>query len=164
LIIRAGREVELVGITAHAAISEHQGPQTLDLDCSPPAVLQLSARRSASEIERVDLAIAEITNQEMVAERAESGRRATHSPGGVGKAGGDGTPPKGWVGRPRGGNPPQENSIGVEYVDIAVARTGHVVLPGPVLLGVGDEKLSVDILNIEGCESRGNSKIGKNPG
>src|SRR5215813_2681697 len=80
LIIRAGREVELVGITAHAAISEHQGPQTLDLDCSPPAVLQLSAKRSASGIERVDLAIAEITNQEMVAERAESGRRANHSP------------------------------------------------------------------------------------
>src|SRR5437762_13472830 len=64
LIVRTGREIQRVAITTIAAIAEHHRPQAVDYDCLTVIVAQLVDELAGHGIERVDVAVAEIADQQ----------------------------------------------------------------------------------------------------
>src|SRR5689334_3249530 len=77
---QAGREVQRVGRTCGAAISEAQSPQVPDGDRPPVCVFQLAGEMAVRRIEGVDGAIAEIADQQVVAEATEVRRSHRYGP------------------------------------------------------------------------------------
>ena len=83
----------------------------------------------------VDLAVAEVADQQGVAEAAEPARRLHEAPGGVEPA-------------PARDAVQQEAAPRVD-VDEPEAGAGDLILGGRVLLGVGDVQLPADVLDVE---------------
>jgi hypothetical protein len=84
--------------------------------------------------ERVDDAVAEVTDQQPVGEMSEARRRQRHAPGRVERAAGD--------------DATDQVAVDVEHVDVAESRAGNVVLGICVLLGEGDIDAAEDV---SGC-------------
>ena len=99
------------------------------------------------QVERVDLAVAEVADEQGVAELPEVVR-------------GDGDPVR-RVEQPLRGEPRDELAAQGELVDEAVAHARDVVVPGVVLLGVGDEQRAVDVLEAERGEPGRDVRVGE---
>src|SRR5215475_7473122 len=86
-------------------------------------------------IEHVDASISEIPYQQLVCEGDEAGRSDLHAPRRVQV--------------PSGRQPLHPEAVERVDVDETVSRSGHVVMPVGVLLGVGDVDQVVDHPNAE---------------
>src|SRR6202140_4231180 len=83
LAVRAGGEIKRIGRPSIAAVAEHDGPQPLDEDRLPLGVAHLAKKPAAVRIEGVDMAVAEISDQDGAAQFTEITRRECHAPGRV---------------------------------------------------------------------------------
>src|SRR5580700_3506335 len=102
-------------------------------------ILQLVNKMSAG-IEDVDMAIAEIADQDHSTEAAEGEGRPRDAPR--------------RIERPTAGEAAQQMPVGIEHIDEAVPRSRHVIVFLSVLFRVGDEQLTVDFFDVKRCETR----------
>ena len=87
--LNPGGEVEPPGHgRARGGRAEAQTPQGFDRECSAGRILQRADERSCAGIEGVDMAIAQVADQQIAAEGAEARRRLDHRPRGVQRASG----------------------------------------------------------------------------
>src|SRR5580692_3739510 len=75
------REEELVGVAAGAASAKGQTPKSIDQQELVGFVLQRTNELAGLGIERVDAAVTQVANQNVVASRAKILRRKGQSPG-----------------------------------------------------------------------------------
>src|SRR5258706_8241259 len=126
----AGGEEEGVGGAGGCAVAESESPQAVDLDR-----VGVGAGKEAHElalvVEGADFSVAEVSDQDVVAEQAEVVRGLHGAPRGIEAA--------------ARGEASHERAVGVEDIDESVARAGYVVVGGAVLQRVGDVKLVADI-------------------
>src|SRR5207248_1854297 len=94
-----------------------------------------------------DAAVAEVADQQVAPEVAEGG-------------GGQHHPPR-RVERPVADQPLEVPGGGVEDVEEAVARPGHVVVCRGVLLGEGDVNLAAEVGDVGGGEALGDGRVGE---
>src|SRR5262249_15496842 len=104
-------------------------------------------RGAGGRVEDVDVAVAEVADEQVITEVAELGR-------------GDGFAP-GRVQQPAGREPLEQHAVGVVYVHETVPHAGNVVALGGVLLRVGDEKLAGEVFDVERGEARGDGGVAK---
>jgi hypothetical protein len=150
LIVGASGEIERVTVGVQES-AEHQRPQAVDRD-RPVLLVAQFVLEPAAVVERVDppgklAGIAEIADQDVAAEPAEAGGRASDAPGRVEDA--------------AGSEAPQQLAVGAEYVDEAVARASDDVVLVGILPCVGHEQVAIDIGDAERREARGYPWIGK---
>ncbi len=102
-------------------------------------------------IEGIDAAVAEIADQQILAELAEVGRRHGDAPG--------------RIEHPAAGDAPDQRAVGVEQIDQAEASPDHLVLIlRPLLPRVSNVKLVADGLDAEGRIAGGKRGIGETAG
>src|SRR5437588_11640807 len=130
LVVRSSREEERVGWSVVGrAVAELQCPEPVDdqrltVRCAQlPAVLEVPVRQLRI---RIDVAVAEVANQQIAAEAAEVGGRQRHAPGCVELA--------------VLGHPAHQCPRRVIDVDESKALTVNLVCRCAVLLGVSDEQ------------------------
>src|SRR5262249_11335773 len=99
------------------------------------AVGERTEKGAAGRVVGVDAAIAVVADQQGAAERTEIRRRHGESPRRVERA--------------PGSEAPQEVAVRVVDVEEPVPGTGDVIVPTLVLLGIGDDELVVDGLDVE---------------
>src|SRR5947209_7707039 len=81
-VVRAGGEINRVGQTSISAIADFEGPQPVDDERLPVGVAHLVNKRAAGRIEGVDVAVAEISDPQLVRQWTEIRRRhVRHAPG-----------------------------------------------------------------------------------
>src|SRR5581483_7492147 len=134
LAIGPGGEDELVG-PGGVPVAETQAPQAVD--DGRPAVdpAQLAQVRAGDRVVGVDVAIAEVTDEQRSAEPAEAGRGQSEPP---------------WrVQRAPGGQPAQERAVVGEDVHESVTRAGHVIFAVGVWLRIGHVELAREFRDVE---------------
>ena len=130
-MVGARGEEQGVGRSGIGTVAERQAPEAADRDGFPADVHELAGGRelvrpTLRELEGVDPAIAEIADQELVADSPEVARCQGDAP---------------WrVQRASRRDPLEQIAAGVEDVDEAAAPARGVVVLVGVLLGVGDEQ------------------------
>lgn len=82
LIVWAGGEIERVRVT-DTIVAEDQGPQARVGDYLSIGILELSNEVSGCRVECVDGAVAEVSDQNVIAERAEIGAGSRNAPGSI---------------------------------------------------------------------------------
>src|SRR6266540_6631560 len=70
-------------VTTAAAVAEHDRPQPVDGDRLPVRIAHLVNKFTGRGIERVDVAVTEIADQEVAVELTEPGRSECHAPRGI---------------------------------------------------------------------------------
>src|SRR6202035_1836444 len=98
-------------------------PQPVDHERLAVGAVELIDKPPA-RVEHVDPAVAEVADEDVAAEPAEGKGCPRDAPG--------------RIERPAAGEAPQQKTVGVEYVDKAVAGTRHVGIPCRVLLRISD--------------------------
>src|SRR5882724_8440293 len=83
LVVNPGREKQLVMLPCRAIIAEAQAPQAIDRDALPLTLGEGTQEVTGVGIEGIDLAIAEIADDEGLAELAEVVRGEGQAPGRV---------------------------------------------------------------------------------
>src|SRR5262245_53358396 len=149
LTVRAGREAQLIRGSRSGVVTEGDAPEAVDHDRLLPGVAQNAGRGESQEIvghvERDDLAVPEVADQELAARRAEPRGRNREPPGRVELAA-----------RADAG---EERAVGVEHIDDAQALSVNLLDPADVLLGEGYEDLARQHLDPERGEPRGELRI-----
>src|SRR5262249_56843756 len=84
LVLDAGREEERPRAAGGGAVAERQPPQVVDDDGVALGVGELAAAGAGLGVARADVAVAEVADQEVVAERAGAGGGREQPPGGGG--------------------------------------------------------------------------------
>src|SRR6266478_4170753 len=79
-ITDTGSEEEFIGFARGETIAELQGPQVIDLNCNTPAIFERTEGLARIRIKGIDKAIAEIADQQCIANHAKAGRSYTHAP------------------------------------------------------------------------------------
>ena len=74
-------KIERVRVAALPAVAERDAPEAIDHDRFAALIFELTNVLSACEIVRVQLAVAEVADDERIAERTEVFRRMCESPG-----------------------------------------------------------------------------------
>ena len=139
LIVRAGGEEQRVGRSVvhehHArtgAPTDRRSGSTCDsLPSGSDALVRPVGLRGVG----VDLAVTEVSDEEIAAEPAEVARGERQAPRGIEL--------------PAGCDPAQKHAVGVEPIDEAEALALDIVLRSRVLLRVADEDLASDLLDTE---------------
>ena len=136
LVVRAGGEVQGVGVAGRRAVAERQPPQPVDdqrvarrLNSGCPVPCRWSGRRRGCGRRR---------------SCRRAGRRRSRR-----TSAGAWTMPHGEFRSPRDTSRWSKWPFGLEHVDEAVALAGDVVLGVGVLLGVADVELAVDGRDVE---------------
>ncbi len=80
-IIRARGEEERVGRLTPDTVAERNSPKTIDLQHASAGVAQLPGKVVWTQVVGVDRSVAEIADQQMIAERPEPRWRQRHAPG-----------------------------------------------------------------------------------
>ena len=145
--IDTGSEEEFVGWARGCIIAELQGPQAIDLYWSTCAFLKRAKGSAGSRIEDIDVPIAEITDQQIIAELAKVSRRQGQAPGGVEATTCNETT--------------NQIPIGVEDIDKAMTGTRYIVMLLSILLRKCDVELASDVLDAEGCITLRKKVIGE---
>ena len=129
---QAGGKVDGIGVTAGTVVSSDKSPEIPDYDRVAVAVGQGTDEEVSVRVEGVDLAVAEISDQQVVGESAKPGGRYVESPRRVED--------------PAGSDALNEGPVGVELIDKAVARPGNVIVLSGVLRRIADEQVAVAII------------------
>src|SRR5450830_1069365 len=124
--LRAGSVEQGVGRLAQDAITELQRPQAIDHQRRARAVADGAQQFAGADVKGVDLAIAEITYQQIIAESAEVGRRHRQAPWRVQRTA-------------RQYQVLDQLAAGVELADHAQPGPLHLDLARRILLGVADK-------------------------
>src|SRR6266545_358853 len=148
LVVWAGGEEEGSGRPGCGVVTEPERPQAVDGErltiCSSQGAPVREGPVRASRV-GVDLPVAEVAHEEVAAKPAEARRRERQPPRRVQLT--------------TAGDAPEEGAARVEPVDEAQALPGDLVLCLGILLGVGQEDLSTDVLDSERREPVGDSRI-----
>src|ERR1700733_5304483 len=131
----ASRKEQRRGRTSRGPVSEGQRPESINRQNRTVGILHKANKFASEAAIGRDLAAAEIAHKYGVAEEAEIARRPNHSPRGI---------QPGTVLKMADVSPG-----GLVKFDEAKAIAGHIVVLCSVLLGVGDEKGSTDVLYVE---------------
>jgi len=107
---QAGGKVDGIGVTAGTVVSSDKSPEIPDYDRVAVAVGQGTDEEVSVRVEGIDLAVAKISDQQVVGESAKPGGRYVESPRRVED--------------PAGSDALNEGPVGVELIDKAVARPG----------------------------------------
>ena len=156
----AGGEVHRVGVAAAAAVADLQRPQPVDLDRLAVGVLQLSQEAAGGGVEGVDAAVAEVAHQQdRVVVRALTPAKLG---GAMARPHGESSGPREirrTLPPARPGVPSRLNTSTKPW-----CWSGHVVVLGGVLLGVGDVDLAVEDLHVERGVALGQVRVGERAG
>src|ERR1043166_5740441 len=127
---------------------EREPPETRDRDGRAGRIGELTPE-SAVLVEEVDPAVPEVPDQDLISQAPRAvARHLGQAPGRV----------EGSLGRESA----DEGSVGAIDVDVAVPRTGFIIhVVRPLLLGIRDVEVAVDILNVEGREPRRDARVGE---
>src|SRR5262249_2716616 len=149
---RGGGEVQRGGVPRRGAVAELQRPQAGDGDGAAVGAFELAGEGVVVPgVVGVDVAVAEVADEQVAGERAEAGRGQGDAPG--------------RVEHPARGHALEQAAAGVEDVDEALAHAGDgAAVAGGVLLGVGDVEPAVQVLDVEGGVSAGEVGVGKGAG
>src|SRR5438552_3596789 len=90
-VVDTGCEEEVIGSNGQASVAEGERPQAINGDGLALVVLQLSEKATRGRSECADVAIAEVSHQQSVAEFAKIGGRLGQTPGRVQRATGSET-------------------------------------------------------------------------
>src|SRR6266852_6369917 len=96
---------------------------------------------AAAKSKGIDAPVAEIANQQVIAEHAEIGGSECQAPGGVE--------------HPLRSEAADHVSIGVEFIDEAIPCTPYVIVMDRVLQRKGNKEVAPNVLNAEGRETLG---------
>src|SRR5260221_7830958 len=80
LTIVTSSEVERGGVAASHSVTKGYGPKAGDNNRTTQLVIERAKKRARAYVEGVDLAVAEVADQERVSKRAETGGRDCYSP------------------------------------------------------------------------------------
>ncbi len=133
-MVGTGVEIEHVRAGVQGA-AESQCPQPVNgygLVLWVPEMIEELARLRAEDI---DLPIAEVADQDVVAKLAEVKGRLDYAPRRIEEA--------------VRSKAPDQMSVGIEDVHEAETLAMHRVMLGRILLGIGDEEIAVDARNAE---------------
>src|SRR5262249_3810862 len=83
LVFRPRREVQRIGVAGGLAVAERQAPQVVDDDGAPRCLAEGALLDTRSRIVSMNATVAEIADEQIAAELAESLRRDDHAPGRV---------------------------------------------------------------------------------
>src|SRR6266702_8112042 len=133
--INTSSEEECIGGTCGCSITELQGPQAIDHDGIAFLVSELTAKCTSIWIERIDVTIAEVTDQQVITELAEIIGSHGQAPGRVE-----------FTTRNEATN---QMPIVVKDIDKAMAGTRYIVVLGCIPLRKCDVEVSSDVLNTE---------------
>src|SRR5438132_1187243 len=141
-IADAGGEEEGVPSASILAVAERQAPEPGDLDCLVVCVCEGAEEFPRVRIEGVDLAVAEVANQQVVAEFAKARRSHRQAPGRVELSVRD--------------QATDQRARRVVDIHKSVAGAGEIIVFVRLLLGIADVKLAAQIVDVErGKTSRG---------
>jgi hypothetical protein len=129
---QAGDKVDGIGVTAGTVVSSDKSPEIPDYDRVAVAVGQATDEEVSVRVEGIDLAVAKISDQQVVGESAKPGGRYVE-------------PPR-RVEDPAGSDALNEGPVGVELIDKAVARPGNVIVLSGVLRRIADEQVALPSL------------------
>src|SRR5262244_2993908 len=141
LIIEPGGEEQGVRVARRKSIPECQAPQAVDRDRIGISGLELTEEPPGKSIEGVDATVAEITDQQGIAERAEIGGSQSQAPG--------------RVKRPLRSEASDQPAIGVEDIHEPIARACYIIVMFRVLQGKGDIEWVINALDAEGSKALG---------
>lgn len=145
--IYTGSEEEFVGWARDCIITELQGPQAIDRDGISILVSELTEKRTRIWIERIDVTIAEVTDQQVIAELAKVSRCQGQTPGRVeATACNEAT---------------NQIPTGVEDIDKPITRTRYIVVLGSIPLRKRDVEVASDVLDAERCKTLRKTLIGE---
>ena len=153
LIVGASSEKEDVGWpTIEAAIAEPQCPETVNRD-----PLAIGTSELAVEVEVItllpiciDTAITKVAHKQIIAEAAEIRRGEDQPPGRVELT--------------VRSHALEEVAVGIEDINEAVALACDVIVLVGILFGIGDIEVAVQVLDVEGGKSGGDTWVREGPG
>ena len=157
LLVNTGGEEELVGLSCLPTKAEHQRPQTINDNGVAFLVGELTQEGAGIGIECVDVAIAEIADQQIMAELAKRTACESQAPRRVQLT--------------VCYQPLDEMAVGIEDIDDPMAGTRDVTILLCILFGIRDVEFATEILNVkrrippgevwigEGAREGGRSKI-----
>src|SRR5437016_6059239 len=125
LVTDAGGEIYGMRMAVRTVIAGDQRPQIVDLDRMAGAGAEHADQLASVRVEGVDMAIAEIADQEIAGEAPEALRRDRQPPGRIQHV--------------MRGEALDEIAAEIELVDEAMAGAVHVVLALGIAEGEGDE-------------------------
>src|SRR6266478_5085247 len=143
--VYARREVQRVRAGGQRT-PELESPQSLDHDCMPARIAQLSEQLPVGA-ESADTPVAEVTDENIAAESAEGVRGARLAPRRIERT-------------PRG-EAPQQVTVGIEHVDETVTFACDIVVLLCILQRVRHKEITVDGADAERCVSGRNVWIGE---
>ncbi len=155
--MNAGGEEELVGFSCLPTKAEHQSPQTINDNRVAFLVAELTQEGAGIGIERVDVSIAEISHQQVMAELAKGTTCESQAPRRVQLT--------------VCYQSLDEMAIGIENIDEPMTSTRDVTILLCILFGIRDVEFATEILNVkrrippgevwigEGAREPGRSKL-----
>src|SRR5437868_2034571 len=152
LVVGSGGEIQRRRRPGLVAVPESDAPEAVDHDRAAARVSQLTGRCEVSGgvlLEGMDVTVAEVPDEQVARELAESGRCPRQPPRRVEVACAcDAT---------------EQMTALVIRVDVAEARSINLVHAVWALLGIRDEDRPAEVLDPERCESGGQARIDERP-
>src|SRR5258706_3758744 len=133
--LNSSREKQFVRASGAMPIAEGKTPQAIDRDRRPVSIFEETERSSSRRVERVDPPVAEVANQQRVAECPEVRRSQRNPPG--------------RIQRPLCHQALYEPTVRPKHIHEAMAIPPNIVVPLGVLLREGYINLLADGLNPE---------------
>src|SRR5271168_4972310 len=146
-MVGAGRKEKRRGWTGTGVIAEGERPKSIDGQNRVVRILHKADKFPGESVVSSDPPAAEISHEDAVAEDTEIAGRPNDSPRRIQP----GTVLK----------MADVVTIGLVKFNETIAFAGHVIMLGGVLLGVGDEECSANVLDVEGSEVARNRVIVK---
>ena len=145
--VQPGRKIDAIGVAVGGLIARHESPQAVNLDGFAVSPIQLAKVVVGLRVEYINGAVAEIPNQEVIGELTEADRRDRESPRRIEVA--------------TRRDSVQQLPVHAELIDIAVARSRHIILILCVLFGKRNEYIATQNLYAERRKSLGHFWIGE---
>jgi len=140
LTLNSGGEEQVVPSSRESSVAECQSPKTFDSDRRPVAPQHMAQECTRSGVKCIDATIAEVADEQVVAQLSEIGGGESDTPRSVQRA--------------SGGEGLNKVPVQIEHVHEACTQTLDDVLTLVILHGKGHVKLAIDVLNAEGSEAR----------
>src|SRR5579863_6314789 len=135
LLLDTGGEEELIGLSGVSSTSKSQRPQAINLDGLMLRTHERTEEGACSGVEGVDMPVTKIADQQVVAEATEIGRGECYPPGRVELTARD--------------EAFEQVAIVVKDIQKAATLTGQIVMPGLILLRIGDIEIAANTLDVK---------------
>src|SRR5262249_24843628 len=135
IVIHAGGEEQRIRVPARVAVAERQRPQIGDGERVAVVIRELTEKSAVPRLVSEEVAVPVVADEEVAAEWTEVRRSQDEPPGRVERA--------------LGSEAPEQVAANVVYVDETLPLAGNLLVPVFSLMGVGDNKPVVDVLDVE---------------